>query len=138
MVYGPFSVQTEYLHACVNAEDNQGFHGFYIYGSYVLTGEHRSYNTGRGFFETVEPKRKFDPFNGDWGAWEVGLRYSLLDLEHLDLEDEEISGGRLHGVTAGLNWYLNKHVRLMANYTRSDREGVGTADIVQSRLQVEF
>ncbi len=72
------------------------------------------------------------------GAWEVGLRYS-----HIDLNDEGISGGEEDNITVGLNWYLNPNVRMMFNYVNADledRAGIpdGDADIFQTRFQIDF
>lgn len=135
LVRGPFSAQAEYVHAWVGANvgTDHNFHGFYILGSYILTGEHRGYERERGAFTSVQPFHDFDPSRGWWGAIELALRYSRLDLE-----DAVQDGGRLNSYSAGLNWYLNKHLKLMVNYIRSDLGSGVDSDIVQSRLQLEF
>jgi phosphate-selective porin len=114
------------------------FDGFYIYGSYFLTGESRNYSTSSGAFDRVKPKTDFHPTEGGWGAWEIGLRYS-----NIDLSDGNVNGGEADNITVGLNWYLNPNVRWMANYVYSDvenREGVSDDDlnIVQTRFQIDF
>jgi hypothetical protein len=38
----------------------------------------------------------------------------------------------------GLNWYLNSVTRFMLNVVRSDVAGVGEADFVLLRVQVEL
>ena len=53
--------------------------GFYVQGSYLLTGEHRPYNRALGIFSGIRPKRNFLE-DGGWGAWELAARYSYLDL----------------------------------------------------------
>lgn len=140
IVLGPLSLQGEYFHAFVDAEDNLEFWGYYVYGSFFITGENRKYNTSNGVFSRVRPKRNFRPFKGGWGAWELGLRYS-----HIDLNDKDISGGRERNLTAGLNWYLNPNFRLTLNYIRAnvkDRAKAqvdsGRAHILQSRFQIAF
>ena len=91
LVFGPFSVQGEYFDAGV-ARDRGGdlnFSGFYAYASYFITGESRAYIPSEASFGRIEPKKNFDLKNGSgWGSWEVGLRYSYLDLN-----DEDIQGG---------------------------------------------
>jgi phosphate-selective porin OprO/OprP len=119
-------------------EDDPEFDGFYIYGSYFLTGESRKYSTSNGAFDRVTPKANFHPTEGGWGAWEIGLRYSTIDLS-----DGAINGGEADNITVGLNWYLNPNVRWMANYVYSDvenREDVSDDDlnIVQTRFQIDF
>ena len=78
---------------------------------------------------------------GGWGALEVALRFSYVDLN-----GGSIRGGREYDLTAGLNWYLSEKTRFMLNYIRAkakDRETPppvegGTADIFQVRFQIIF
>jgi len=107
-------------------------HGYYIQTSYFLTGEHRKYKPSAGSFSRVKPKENFS-FGGGLGAWEVGLRYSGLDLD-----DGSISGGELDTITAGLNWHLNPNTRIMWNYVHADKDDVGEADMLLARLQIDF
>lgn len=114
LVYGPFSAQTEYTWQSLNrvSGEDVSFQGFYIYGSYFITGEHRPYKTGAGAFDKVKPKKNFQiSKNTGPGAWEIALRYS-----HLDLDDEDVRGGKEDNITAGVNWYLNPNMRIMLNY----------------------
>ena len=53
---------------------------------------------------------------GYWGAWELAGRYSVIDLnDRLGFKDG-IAGGDQTVYTAGLNWYVNRNVRVMFNY----------------------
>jgi phosphate-selective porin OprO/OprP len=133
LVYGPFSLQGEYMGANVDTPDGSdpSFSGYYAYASYFLTGEHRAYKNSTGTFDRVKPKTNFG--KGGTGAWEVALRYSELDLN-----DDPITGGELEDITFGLNWYLNPNVRAMLNYVLADLDTVGNADIVQLRFQIDF
>ncbi len=135
-VQGPASLQAEYLHAGLNpvtGNGNSNFHGYYVSGSYFLTGEQRNYRVSEGRFRGIKPKRNFNSSQGGMGAWEVGLRYSSLDLNH-----GPVSGGRLNDFTFGLNWYLNPNARVMWNYIHANRDSIGAADIFQMRLQLNF
>jgi len=142
-VQGPFSLQSEYFHAFTGAteEGNLRFWGLYVQASYFLTGEHRTYNTATGVFSQIKPKNSFHPLKGKWGAWEIALR-----LSYLDLNDGNIQGGKELNFTTGLNWYLNPNIRLMFNYIRAHVEdrntspsiGHGYANIFQARLQFVF
>jgi phosphate-selective porin OprO/OprP len=133
LVYGPLSVQGEYMVAKVDALSGSDpeFLGYYAYISYFLTGEHRAYKKSAGAFSRVKPKANFG--KGGIGAWELALRYSALDLN-----DEAIVGGELEDITFGVNWYLNPNVRVMGNYVRADLDDVGDADIFQTRFQIDF
>ncbi len=140
LVCGPFSFQGEYFQAFLDSEsaDDPDFRGYYVYASYFLTGEHRPYKTSRGCFDRVKPKKNFHPLKGGCGAWEIGLRYSDIDLT-----DEAIEGGEEYNFTSGLNWYLNPNVRCMFNYIYAnldDRADVddGDVNIFQGRFQIDF
>jgi phosphate-selective porin OprO/OprP len=120
LVYGPFSAQTEATQAEVTgtgAQKNLSFNAAYGFISYFLTGEHRGYSKANGWFDRVHPLHNFgktkDGRRG-WGAWELAARYSYIDLD-----SENIHGGRMADVTVGLNWYLNPNMRVMANYVHS-------------------
>jgi phosphate-selective porin OprO/OprP len=143
VVLGPLSFQGEYYHTFTDAdvEGNLDFWGFYVYGSYFLTGENRNYNISNGTFSLLKPINPFYPRKGGLGAWELGLRFSYVDLN-----SGSIRGGREVNITAGLSWYLNRKTRFMFNYIRTsvkDREippavDRGNADILQARFQIIF
>ncbi|RUL71003.1 OprO/OprP family phosphate-selective porin [Dyella choica] len=112
---GPWSVQGEYLRAQTSFElpkPHYDLDGYYLFGSWVLTGESRQYHDGN--VSNVIPARA-------WGALELALRYSELNLN-----DGRVLGGREHDWTAGANWYIGSHLRLQANYIRafSNRRGL--------------
>jgi len=146
-VYGPFSVQSEYLAAFYNragAEDPT-FHGMYVQTSYFLTGEHRPYNRQKGVFERVKPFENFfrvrtsdGNVETGLGAWELAYRYSWLDLD-----DGDVLGGTTADHTFGVNWYWNPYMRLMFNYVHaqvSPPRNATKADfnVFQFRAQVDF
>src|SRR5262249_44820020 len=56
------------------------FLGFYAQGSWVLTGEQRRFDQARGAFLFPKPLRPVG--KGGWGAWEVAVRYSYMDLDY--------------------------------------------------------
>lgn len=128
-IRGPWSMQGEYLSARVKLKDKPAYdaHGWYAYGSWVVTGESRAYSAGN--VGDVVPK-------GPWGALEFVLRYSTLDLD-----DGPTLGGTEHDWTLGANWYLTKYLKLQANYVRaaSDRRDLRIdPHIFQMRAQVMF
>jgi phosphate-selective porin OprO and OprP len=114
-IAGPWSVQSEYLHAQTTfnvAKPNYDLGGYYVFGSWVLTGESRQYHDGN--VSNVIPSHP-------WGAVELAARYSELDLN-----DGRVLGGKEHDWTVGANWYVGKHLRLQANYIRafSNKKGL--------------
>ncbi|MDY0039341.1 MAG: porin, partial [Desulforhabdus sp.] len=135
LILGPFSLQGEYIYTRIIAADGSDldFYSYYVQSSYFITGEHRKYKKAEAIFSAVEPLQPFNPPRGSWGALELALRYSSIDLD-----DEWVRGGKLEDFTAGLNWHLSKSVKLMFNYIRADLSGVGESDIFQSRFQVIF
>ncbi|ADJ27677.1 porin [Nitrosococcus watsonii] len=112
-VYGPFSFQSEYTRVNLSGIGYSGddvLDGYYAFISYFLTGESRVYENKRGAFGRLKPKRNFDLGNG-WGAWEVAVRW-----DQLDMNTDNVNGGNIQTATIALNWYVNPHVRFMANY----------------------
>jgi phosphate-selective porin OprO and OprP len=125
----------------VNADQELGlptlnFHGGYAEFAYVLTGEHRPYNKKTGVFTRVVPKNPYG--NGSCGAWELAGRWSYVDLN-----DQNIQGGRQHDWTFGLNWFPNQYTRFAFNYIHCmvDAPITGAdvnADIFGTRAQFDF
>jgi len=120
-VYGALSVQGEYFYNIIDREtaSDVNLGGWYAQASYFLTGESRPYKVSNGTFGRVKPTSPFSLKEGGWGAWEVAARYSVIDLN-----DNNIQGGAVRDITLGVNWYLNNHTRLMANYIMSDTDSV--------------
>ena len=60
----------------------------------------------------------------------------------IDLNDADIRGGRLHDLTLGLNWYLNKYTKMQFNYVRASLDGPAGSDSLANlavvRAQVDF
>jgi phosphate-selective porin OprO/OprP len=118
--HNQFSIQGEYLISKVERKlvANNKFHTGYVQAAWTLTGESRNYDASSGGFVGVMPKNAFNLDEGKWGAWEIAARYNYLDLNSRTLKK-----GELESYTFGLNWYLNRNVRFMADYTlaRTDR-----------------
>lgn len=134
MTKGPFSVQAEYNQQMLNRNHgatDADFKGWYIYGSYVLTGETRAWDMPSATYSRPSPKNA-------GGAWEVALRFDQLDL---DDTGAGISGGEMKTATLGLNWYPINNVRFSANaiQVKSTKAGVDdNPNILQMRAQVAF
>ena len=136
LVYGPFSLQAEYVHSFIEGRTHfvgdSTFCAASVQASYFLTGEHRPYSTSSAAFDRVRPKENFTPDGGS-GAWELAARYSYLDLN-----DGPVRGGRLDDFTLGVNWYLNPNARVMWNYVFANPSEGGDANMFQWRFQLAF
>jgi len=125
---GPFSVLAEYNRAAVNspAQGDPVFSGYYITGSWVLTGETRPYDRTTGYARRVMPK-------GRWGAPELVARFS-----HVDLNDGVVQGGSFDKTYLGINWWATRKWKAGFGWGRTwlDRFGTtGVTDSYQTRLQ---
>jgi len=145
-VFGPASIQGEYVRTDVSFQNGitnePSFSGYYIFGSWFLTGESRPYSVKKGSFGRVHPNHNFQLGADGWGAWEVAARFSQLDLE-----DTGFAGGKEQNITVGLNWYPHPHLRWMFNWVHAsvDRSPIATVarnnfgpDVFQMRAQVDF
>ncbi len=131
-VSGPFSAIAEAIHSQINRTDYPDFTytAYYIMASYFLTGESKPYKT-TGKLSRIRPKKNFGA--GGAGAWELGLRWSSMDLNKVN-----VAGGRLNNISFALNWYLNPATRIMTNYIFVNMKEVDVAHIIQMRVQIEF
>ena len=121
-----FLLQSEYEHFDVQRADvglsSPSFWGYYVSGSWILTGEARKYNTQTAAFDAPAVARPFSLTNGGWGAWELAVRYSDMNLNYKPgaagtyQTGSAIRGGEEQNITAGVNWYLNPVIRLMFDY----------------------
>ncbi len=146
-VFGPASIQGEYVRTDVSFQNGvtnePSFSGYYIFGSWFLTGESRPYSVKKGSFGRVHPNHNFQLGADGWGAWEVAARFSQMDLE-----DTGFAGGKEQNITVGLNWYPHPHLRWMLNWVHAstDRSPLAPAtatsnfgpDVFQMRAQVDF
>ena len=132
---GPFSLQSETAFAWLERKESDSplFYAFYVSGSYALTGESRPYSESGGTIQRIQPSREFRDGTGGLGALEAAFRVS-----HIDLNDEDVTGGALTNLSAALNWYPLHSVRASFNVIRADRESWDPVWIFQGRLQVAF
>ena len=59
------------------------FAGYYLQGSWILTGESRRYNAATGSFQNPRPMVPFSS-NGGFGALELAARYSRMNLNFVE------------------------------------------------------
>lgn len=123
---GPFSLQAEYMETDVDVIDDPDadFDGWYIKGSWFITGGDREYDLESAEFGRVYP-------TSAGGDWELVARYSTLDLNDTGAG---ITGGEATNWTLGLNWYINNNFLVRANYinVNNDKDADGNGDFVGS------
>jgi phosphate-selective porin OprO/OprP len=124
--YSNFYAQAEYFDIRVQRRNSTladpHFNGWYVQGAWTITGEPRRYTVATGAFDSPRPTHPFSLSQHGWGAWELGLRYSDLDLNFDEGAPgsapfaDSVRGGEQQIFTVGLNWYLNNTVKLMAAF----------------------
>lgn len=130
---GPILLQGEYMRTDLQEPGRPGpvFDGGYVQASWLLTGERHRYSAADGRFEFIEPL-------SDCGAVELAARYGVVDLQ-----SGSVRGGLQRDFTFGVNWYVDRHVRVGANYiwaqaTPSYRGVDETLTAVLARVQLHL
>ena len=133
-VFGSFSVQGEYVSNALDAPDSGDpvFSGYYVEGSFWLTGESRNYKRATAAFDRPKVNNLFLIQEG-FGALQLAARYS-----NLNLNDGNIAGGKMNDFTIGLNWYPVDNARIMLNYILSDTDKFGSFNALQIRFQYDW
>ncbi|WP_417450732.1 OprO/OprP family phosphate-selective porin [Kordiimonas sp.] len=144
--YGALHVASEWsqLTAKDAASDggNATFWGGYIEAGWFITGEGKPLSLTKGAWG--RPKVNKPVHEGGMGAWQVAARFDRVDLTGYG-----VYGGEQDTYLMGVNWYLNRHSRLMANYahTTFDKafnvpangaDGSNDADVVTLRMQIDW
>ncbi|SEP49338.1 phosphate-selective porin OprO and OprP [Methylobacterium sp. ap11] len=120
---GPFRLQAEYILTEIGRSGGApslSFQGGYIQAGLLLNGKGRryaiapKYATEYAVFGGVEVEEAQRVSRGGTGVFELGLRYSAIDLE-----DRAIRGGIEQDFTAGVNWYPDRNIRFVFDYVRS-------------------
>jgi phosphate-selective porin len=134
---GPFTLQAEAMVNRVSSTDHKSYlAGAYVASSWMLTGEQADYNKAVGVPDRVIPAREFSRKQKTWGAWQLGLR-----LSYLDLDGGIAQGGRATEATLGLNWWWNRYLRWQLNYNYAVVDGgptPGHVQILQGRVQLMY
>jgi phosphate-selective porin OprO and OprP len=142
-VHGPFSLTGEYGRFTAirsGGLPDLNFDGFYVYGSWFLTGETRSFRNGN--FDRLKPYNNLGKTG--WGAVELALRYDRLNADATSVRAR--AGNHADSLTTALNWYFNPNAKLMFNWVRFsgsntplDPVGTQTAgDAFLTRLHLDW
>jgi len=171
---GPFGLLGEYVRVSqdvsrqtatgVTRSDKLNNDSWQIVASWLLTGEDASYTN-------PNPKQPFDLDKGTgWGAWELVARYSELSVDDKAFNpfgaatnptlkaqaqarsyaDPRSAARKASAWATGINWYLNRNLKIALDYERTSFDGgwtdtAGTAyldrpteNAVTTRLQIGF
>lgn len=127
---GAYSFQSEWFKQTVNLNDSgdnneSSYTGYYVQTSYLFSDGFRTYKNGR--FGRAK-------LNYSNAAWELMARHSEFDAS----EGEAI----VNTWVIGANYYVNKHVRLMANFIHIISENSATkkesGNALSLRIQHDF
>jgi phosphate-selective porin OprO/OprP len=152
--YGPFGLLGEYVISDQGVENSATLRtanlqntAWQIAGGWVLTGEDATFNG-------VTPRHPFDPRNGGWGALQLVARYANLDVDKAAFPifaNPATSASEARAWAVGLNWYLNKNIRVNTSFSRTTFTGGGGAgtsvpaavtqhpeDVFFTRIQLSF
>lgn len=120
-IYGPGDIKAEYVAARFSDVERSGLQGdvnvdsWYVSASYILTGERKIRD------KWIDPKKPFSIKDGGWGAWETALRFEQFFVNESPFALGFATGvDRVDAYTFGLNWWPNKHIRLMLDYVFND------------------
>jgi len=145
---GPFSLQAEASQVREQRRE-QSFRqtdlpdvfgrGWYVYGTWVLTGEQKDGG--------VRPRRPITFNELGYGAFEIAVRNEFLRFGSRDDISRELASPRASNLlsssnrawTFGLNWYLNRYVKIQGNFVREriedfDRSSLDSRPIFWNRV----
>jgi phosphate-selective porin OprO/OprP len=111
-------------------------------GSFVVTGEKNGY-------DGVRPKYSFEPNKGirHLGAFELTARYSPLSVDPNSFPlfaNPQTAAQRAIERSFGMNWYLNRFVKLVSDYemtrfrTVAANSTLHSENVLMSRIQLAF
>lgn len=129
--YGPFSLLGEYALSDQKVtrtvapplvSKHLDHTAWQITGAWVMTGEDAAYAN------VVVPRKAFNPLQGGWGALQLVARYSELEIDRAAFplfSDPKTSASGAQEWSVGLNWYLNRNVRVGSSFSHTTFDGAG-------------
>lgn len=152
--YGPFGFLGEYVISDQDVSRTTAPLGsadlrntaWEVSAGWVLTGEKDSYNG-------VTPRHPFNPGKGQWGAWQIVGRYAVLNVDDkafsasLPFALSTASARAAQAWSAGINWYLNRDIRIDASFSHTEFTGYTGAipavpaqaeNVLFTRVQLAF
>ena len=114
--YGPVKIQGEY--ADIDFDTGAGdppAKVSYISALWLITGEQYADNYRLTGMKTIKPLKPLH--KGGWGAWEIGARFSEIDVGEFALADP--LENNVESVTVGLKWIPNQYTRFVLNWVEN-------------------
>lgn len=125
---GPFGLQAEYifseqevLNSATMRRVTLDHTGWQVSAQWVLTGEPASFNG-------IIPAHPFSISSGGWGAWQLTAGYSQLTLGESTFNgfsNPLISARGANSWSVGLNWWLNRNIRVSTAFSQTSFQGGG-------------
>ena len=119
---GPYHIQSEFISS---EENDASREGLYVQAGWIITGETRPYKNG--IFKRVKP-------GNSSGAWEVVVRYEDGDGAY---SDEELGSTDATSYGVGVNYYLNKFIRIGATFTEA-KDNINNDDGSEFRTRIQI
>ena len=117
LAYGPFYMFGEYSAAEIErtGAPTLEFDSWHIGATWSLTGESHAdrYRLDEGEFKNIRPTRNYEFGTDSLGAWELAARFATINLN-----DGTFIGGQEDAASFSLNWYPNRNVRFLLDWTR--------------------
>jgi phosphate-selective porin OprO and OprP len=146
--WGPFGILGEYAISSQEVRRDAGGRSsqriantaWQIGASYFLTGEENG-------IQPITPRSPFNLHGDGWGAWELAARVGQLDIDHNAfplLANPASSFREAFSWGVGLNWHLNKNLKLSLNYDQTEFKGGSSALLnkgekaIFTRVQISF
>ncbi len=146
---GPFGFFGEYAYSAQEVTQTAGAvltsdtlrnTAWQVAGSWFVTGEDNS-------FKAVTPKSPFKFGGAGWGAFELTARYGELDVDDDTFPvfaNPATAATKATSWGGGVNWHLNRNVKLSLNYEQTDFAGGTSAflnngeKVILTRAQFSF
>jgi phosphate-selective porin OprO/OprP len=143
---GPFGLLSEYTLTEEGfkkglVQKDIAFRAWQVAATWILTGEKKS-------FASPTPRKSFDPHNHGWGAVELAARVGDFSAEkgiyNYGFASSNTSPRHAHEVVGGVNWYLNRLVRISVDYGNTNFGGGAVLGnrlserVLIARFQINF
>jgi phosphate-selective porin OprO and OprP len=133
LAWNQIKLQSEWINANYSGTSAGGdsydrdISSYYAGISWLITGEKYADSYKGGTFGAIKPNRAFRKGGEGWGAWEVGVRYSVWDAGDFATTNAAGTGlptagttSEAEAITVGLKWIPNTNTRVYLNYVQTD------------------